>query len=98
MFALFFGVAAIVSAVVIVGYLVLSRAAAPAGPATLAVGGRSEADSAGTGAASALRRRAAGLASRLSRAGYSQRAQARLNVAGNPREWGPDSVLSAKGF
>jgi tight adherence protein C len=47
---------------------------------------------------SAISRRMSGLGARLAPSDYLQRAQRRLDLAGNPGEWTPDRLLAAKGL
>jgi tight adherence protein C len=98
MLALVFAVAAVVGGIGIGAYALTGRVPAPqaAGlgipPSAVALEG------AGLRPGSSVHRSMATLGGTLSRPGYRQRIQARLDRAGNPRAWGPDRLLAAKGF
>lgn len=90
---LIFGVAAMALALGVLGYVLFGAAATPDGVVVAVPSTEREPEQ-----LPALYRRAGAVAIRFTRSGYLERVQHRLDLAGNPRSWGPDRLLAVKGF
>ena len=98
---LLLGFVAIASALGLFAFALLGRSTVPAATAPTAItpAGASPPRTARDDAElPALHRRMAALARALAPADYAVRVQHRLDLAGNPRSWGPDRLLALKGF